>query len=97
MKKIVFLSLTLLTLAACSPKTTATVEEVKSTEFPNTDVAEGNNLYTMHCGRCHGLKTVEDYNKEQWEKIVPNMAAKSKLDATQENKILQYVLWKIEQ
>ena len=95
MRKVILFG-ALLTLAACTPKTAEISEKPVSSEFPSEDIAQGSALYQEHCGKCHKHKVVTDYNQEQWKKIVPNMAAKSKLDATQENKILQFVLWKTE-
>lgn len=101
MKKVIYTVSAIAILAACTPKTAEVieaveVENVETEKSPNTEVAEGSQLYMDNCGKCHKHKTVTDYNQEQWKKIVPNMAAKSKLDATQENKILQYVLWQTE-
>lgn len=98
MKKLIFFAGSVALLAACNPKTAEVVEveKIESSEFPSTEVAEGSQLYMDHCGKCHKHKTVTDYTPEQWKKIVPNMAAKSKLDATQESKVLDFVLWKTE-
>jgi mono/diheme cytochrome c family protein len=90
------LFITLLALAACTPKTAEITEKPVSSEFPSEDIAQGSALYQEHCGKCHKHKVVTDFNQEQWKKIVPPMAAKSKIDATQENKVLQFVLWKTE-
>lgn len=95
MFKVNFIVATVLILGACTPKTAEIVEVEEKSEFPTSDVAEGNKLYLENCGKCHKFKTISDYNSEQWEKIVPKMATKSKLDAMQENKVLQYVLWEI--
>jgi hypothetical protein len=43
------------------------------------------------------LKTVTNYSTEEWQKIVPRMAKKAKIDATAESKVLAYVLWGAEQ
>lgn len=101
MKKITFLAASLIILAACTPKTTEIIEikEVETveekSEFPTTDIAQGNQLYLENCGKCHKFKTITNYNEEQWSKIVPNMCAKAKLDASAESQILNYVLWEI--
>lgn len=92
MKKTLFLISSVIVLSACTPKTTETTD-VKSSEFPSQDIASGNQLYKDYCGKCHEHKVVTDYTHEQWKKIVPNMAKKSKLDSIQESKVLQYVLW----
>jgi len=99
MKKISFLAVLLVVMVACSPKTTEAIEVVEVEEtvpdaFPSAEVAEGSQLYTDNCGKCHKFKVMSDYTQEQWKVIVPDMAEKAKLDETQENKILQYVLWK---
>lgn len=86
----------LLALAACTPKTAEITETPKSSEFPNEDIAAGSSLYQEYCGKCHKHKVVTDYTQEQWKKIVPNMAAKAHMDATQEKKVLDFVLWKTE-
>jgi predicted secreted protein len=65
----------------------------KKPAFPNTEVAEGSTLYAENCGKCHALKNVDNYSPDQWKRIVPNMAAKAKIDATKEAKILEFVLW----
>lgn len=96
MNKVSFIVATIIVLASCAPKTTEVFTKAESSEFPNADVAQGNTLYVEHCGKCHKLKTVTDFTSDQWKKIVPNMSAKAKIDATMENKILHYVLWKTE-
>ena len=100
MKKLFFTFSAIALLVACAPKTTEVIDKVetpesnKTIDFPSGEIAEGDYLYTENCGSCHKFKTITKYSEAQWKKIVPNMAEKAKLDATQENKILQYVLWK---
>lgn len=94
MRKISLISTAVLLLAACTPKAQEAISAKPSEPFPNASIAEGSALYAANCGSCHGLKKVENYNHAQWIKIVPDMAEKAKMDATQEAKILDYVLWK---
>jgi hypothetical protein len=94
MKKVVYSLVALAVLASCSPKSTENTKVTDGPTFPSTEIAEGGTLYTNNCGKCHDLPEESKYSEEQWRKIVPPMAGKSKLDATQENKVLQYVLWK---
>jgi hypothetical protein len=54
-------------------------------------------MYAANCGKCHDLPKEQKYSAEKWKVIVPDMSKKAKLDATAENKIMQYVLWKVEQ
>ena len=82
------------TLTACSPKT-ATVESTVEMNFPNEAVASGYELYTNKCGRCHKLKTVDNYSREDWNDILPRMAKKAKLEGEQEQTIDTYINWEL--
>lgn len=86
-----------ITLIACAPKTAEVVKPVEKPSFPTTEIAEGSTLYQENCGKCHKLKTVTSYSAEEWQKIVPRMAKKAKIDASAESKVLAYVLWGTEQ
>jgi cytochrome c5 len=109
MKKTLY-SAIILVLVACSPKTaevatpkdnqeSKVIKEETSTmtAYPNGEIAEGSTLYTAHCAKCHDLPVISRYSKEKWQKIVPSMAKEAKLDAIQENKILSFVNWKLQQ
>ena len=97
MKKIAFMFFTAATLAACTPKTAEVVEAKETTEFPSSEIAEGSTLFVSKCGRCHKLPEIDKHSQEQWKKIIPSMAKKAKLDATQESNVMNYVFWKLEQ
>ena len=88
-------------LIACAPKTAEVVKPLEKPaakpSFPTTEIAEGSKLYQENCGKCHKLKAVTNYSTEEWQKIVPRMAKKAKIDATAESKVLAYVLWGAEQ
>lgn len=94
MKKTNLIAGAILLLAACTPKTQEAISTAPVESFPTASVSEGSALYAANCGSCHKLKKVEDYSHERWMKIVPDMSRKAKMDATQEAKILDYVLWK---
>ena len=100
MYKMSFIAAGIFLFAACTPKTAEVISPVEkpatvvTSEFPSSEIAEGSKLYAENCGNCHKLKTVTEFSSEQWHKIVPQMSALAKIDATKENKILQYVLWK---
>ncbi len=82
------------TLTACSPKT-STVEPAVEMNFPDETVASGYELYTNECGRCHKLKTVDNYSREDWNGILPRMAKKAKLEGEQEQTIDAYINWEL--
>jgi hypothetical protein len=93
MKKVILpIGILLLGLVSCSKGTVSAVTEtsiISPIEFNEADAA---NLYTNRCGTCHDLQAREKYTAKQWERIVPDMAKKAKLDANQEAMILKYVL-----
>jgi nitrate/TMAO reductase-like tetraheme cytochrome c subunit len=98
MKKTLILITIGATVLACSPKT----GEITKTEnapivFPSTELANGFEMYKANCGNCHKLKNEMNYSKEKWAKILPRMAKKAKLNATQEKSISDYVYWRIAQ
>lgn len=99
-KGILFGGLVALVLA-CQPKTAEAVKPAEpktevAVAFPSPAIEEGSKLYLEHCGSCHKHKVVENYSVEQWKKVMPPMAKKAKIDANQEDKITQFVLWKTE-
>ncbi len=58
---------------------------------------QGKTLFTTHCGNCHGLKNPASKSEEQWQKIVPRMAAKVNkkgevLNADGQELILRYLV-----
>ena len=100
MKKLLLFSI-LLALVACSPKviapTQADADRSKGTSL--TELQRGHELYTAHCGSCHGLKSPTEYGASSWERIVPDMVKKvnkkagtTALSSTDETLIRQYVL-----
>ncbi|MFM8242548.1 MAG: hypothetical protein ACKN86_07065 [Crocinitomicaceae bacterium] len=91
-KVIVSMGFILVGLVSCSKGTVTAVNESTSTSPIEYNEAEAANLYTNRCGTCHALQAREKYTAKQWERIVPDMAKKAKLDANQESVILKYVL-----
>lgn len=93
MKKIILpAAIILLGLYACSKGTVSAVNETSAQVTKDYNEAEAAVLYTNQCGSCHALQAREKYTEKQWRNIVPDMAKKAKLDASQEAIILQYVL-----
>ena len=80
------------TLVSCSKGTISAVTETSANSPIEYNESEAADLYTNRCGTCHALQAREKYTAKQWERIVPDMAKKAKLDATQEAMILKYVL-----
>ncbi|MDP4798213.1 MAG: hypothetical protein NWR50_05050 [Crocinitomicaceae bacterium] len=104
MKKIVIAFAALALFAACQPKTTQVVEEVKKVEEvkeskmlrPGTDnEMAGMALYTINCGKCHDLPVIGEHSKERWDKVLPPMIKEAKLDAAQGANVTAYVNWQL--
>jgi hypothetical protein len=93
MKKVILpVGIVLITLVSCSKETVSAVTETSTISPIEYNEVEAANLYTNNCGSCHALQPREKYTEKQWRNIVPDMAKKAKLDASQEAIILQYVL-----
>lgn len=56
------------------------------TKFP-----EGQNLYFSKCGGCHKICNRDNYTPLQWEKIMKDMAVRSKLNKNDFELILKYL------
>jgi hypothetical protein len=104
MKKIVIAFASLALFAACQPKTTQVVEEVKKVEEvkeskmlrPGTDAElDGMALYTNNCGKCHDLPVIGEHSKERWNKVLSPMIKEAKLDAAQGENVTAYVNWQL--
>jgi len=52
-------------------------------------------LYTNNCGKCHGLPVISDHSKERWDKVLPPMNKKAKLDEAQSAQVTAYVNWQL--
>ena len=104
MKKVFIAFAALGFFAACQPKTAEIVEEVKKVEEvkeatmlrPGTDTEmAGMDLYTNNCGKCHDLPVISEHSKERWNKVLPPMIKKSKLDEAQGASVTAYVNWQL--
>jgi hypothetical protein len=51
----------------------------------------GQSTYNAKCGRCHGLKVVDEYTDLRWVQIMQVMATKANLNETEKANVLVYV------
>ena len=56
------------------------------------DLNLGKQIYVDHCNKCHRYKAPETRNETKWDKVIPKMAKKAKLDSTQQSLVLKYVV-----
>ncbi|MCB0698879.1 MAG: hypothetical protein KDC11_03485 [Chitinophagaceae bacterium] len=86
-------------MANCSAKKTASatktpeqiVAEVKS-KYSDEQMNEGKTIFQESCNKCHPLKEPETRTVDKWERVLPRMSERSKLDAEQAGKVRAYVL-----
>lgn len=98
MKKYIY-SLSLLGVIIYSCKTQqaapATVSTEASAPMANLTKEEmlkkGEDLFTLKCGRCHGLPLPSEITVADWQPIMKRMAPKAKLNADETNWVLAYV------
>ena len=96
MKKYIY-SLCLLGVIVYSCKTQQTISPTSETNsnianLSNEEILKkGEDLYSLRCGRCHGLPTPSEYTVADWKPIMAAMAPKAKLTAEETNWVLAYV------
>ncbi len=94
MKKGIIAFSILLLATSCSDKTAGTVAEVEAA-LPTAELTQGKAIYEKKCHRCHKLKVIDNYSAEAWNNILPAMAKKAKLEATDEALVKGYVTWEL--
>jgi len=55
------------------------------------DLQAGRSIFISSCGRCHSLYSPDSYTATNWKSIIPNMASKAGLSATQTAQVTKYV------
>jgi hypothetical protein len=65
-----------------APKTTKKTEKKKLT---------GNELYSIHCNRCHSERYPTEFTAAQWKTIMIQMRVRANLPADQAKTILKYL------
>ena len=77
-----------------------TQQTISPTSETNSNIAnlsneeilkKGEDLYSLRCGRCHGLPTPSEFTVDEWKPIMVRMAPKAKLNAEETNRLLAYV------
>jgi mono/diheme cytochrome c family protein len=53
--------------------------------------ARGRDLYTTRCARCHTAPRPDSETADAWERILPRMASKARLDSAQAADVRLYV------
>lgn len=77
------------TTSAMSPE--QVVAEVKK-NYTEAQMEEGKTIYLSNCNKCHEYKEPETRDIAKWEKVLPRMSKKAKLDHEAAGKVRAYVL-----
>jgi mono/diheme cytochrome c family protein len=82
-----------LAIAGCTTALYIPVQEhAQKTGVPLDSLLEGRNLYVNNCGSCHGLKSPEKRTSAEWQKILPKMQKKAKINDAKTELIRSYLL-----
>lgn len=80
------------TAAGTNASTPATTVGKTTTGTEATSaIVDGMNTYNAKCGKCHGLKVVQDYTADRWISIMQVMAPKARLSDVEKENVLLYV------
>jgi hypothetical protein len=66
--------------------------QARSLGFNPDSLPQGREIFVTQCARCHASPEVHGYSVPQWERILPRMSRRAKLDADQESAVRAYVL-----
>jgi cytochrome c5 len=87
---------------ACHRKTVAASDDIVISNRAKTEtiktasnsetVSAGQNVYSSRCGRCHYLKTPQDYTQQQWDNILKSMIPKANLNKEEAKQVTAYVM-----
>ncbi len=58
---------------------------------PLTKEIQGQSIYNVKCGKCHGLKVAGDYTAARWETVMVVMAPKANLSEEEREFVMAYV------
>lgn len=100
MKTTTTLAILSMIVFACHRRTVASDEIILSnkTEVTNTKttptgeaMSAGQTIYSNRCGRCHYIKTVQDYTVQQWDNILKSMIPKARLNKDEAAQLTSYI------
>lgn len=85
----------------CAPKTTTkatpkmTDEEIVASvkkQYTEAQLDEGKALYQSSCKKCHSLFAAESRSIAKWERVLPRMSKRAKLEAADAGKVRAYLI-----
>ena len=58
---------------------------------PSGSAPSGEELWSMHCGRCHAPRVAEERSDEAWEVILMHMQVKAGLTKSEARAVAEYL------
>ena len=98
MKKAFFIFSVAILFTSCSEKTVGTVTEVKDVKeatLPTIELTKGKSIYENKCNQCHELMVIDSFTTEKWARILPDMAKRAKLVASDKAILSSYITWEL--
>jgi cytochrome c1 len=99
-KKIIFISMVALFIIGCAtvsnlqPKENElTLMQRKVPGITLEEVQQGFRLYKTNCSGCHSLYTPNAYNITGWEKVLPEMTNRAKMNSEKDILLLKNYLF----
>lgn len=80
-------------IGSCSSsKKTASTPTTPERHFSAAELEEGKTIMEASCKRCHKLYAAESHTPSQWNKILPRMNKRAKLNEEQAAKVRGYIM-----
>jgi cytochrome c5 len=96
---VIFSVIAISVLAACSTKKLATTTPATptppataSTTLTTEQIEKGKSLWSGNCGKCHTLYAPDSRNVASWQRILPSMTRKAKMNDDDAATVTAYIL-----
>jgi mono/diheme cytochrome c family protein len=95
--KVLLLLTVVFTLWYCSPKvlppSSSELNQLKQSNpaVDTSNIVRGYDLFSRNCQKCHRLKNPANFTEEEWDKILPKMAKRTKLTSDEVGLVHTYV------
>ena len=81
------------TLEGVAPPVNAAMIEVARNEGSDAEALDrGRLIYITRCAQCHSVLPVGQYSRQEWDRILPDMAQRTRLDGNQAAELRAYVM-----
>ncbi len=79
--------------ATTTPKLTNQQKlDIIKNKYTQAQLDEGHTVWQASCGKCHKLYTPDSRDFDKWERVLPRMVKRSKLNDEDAGKVRAYIL-----